>query len=294
MTSVCADSIAALLPQTQCRQCGFDGCTPYAQALSEGSAAINLCTPGGEVVMQDLAQLLNRPPQALVQANKAIAPKALAWIDEAECIGCAACIKVCPVDAIVGATKQMHTVLADECTGCELCLPPCPVDCIVMSPVTDAWLPRSRTLVEGDHHQREAAATQARLRHQHKQNRLRRQAEAKAQRLAAQKAQLAAKKAANEIPTIISANKVNPAELIAQAMARAQNLQAQRRVPDNQDEFQQQQIAKAQERATYRRAMHDFQYGNADEKAAALTYLREFKAKQAEQENVSKRSRKNR
>lgn len=140
MTSL-SEQIEAVLPQTQCRQCGYDGCTPYAQALGQGKAALNLCTPGGVAVIHDLAHLLNQPvlpPHDLVKAQ---APKAIAVIDEQECIGCTACIKACPVDAIMGSTKHMHTVLADECTGCELCLPPCPVDCIVMQPVADQWLP---------------------------------------------------------------------------------------------------------------------------------------------------------
>ena len=137
-----ASQIEALLPQTQCRQCGYDGCAPYAQAIAQGQAPINLCPPGGDIVLHELAELLHIPPLPLAQPEKA-AVKALAYIDETACIGCTACIKACPVDAILGASKLMHTVLADECTGCGLCLPPCPVDCIRMQPVPDAVLPRA-------------------------------------------------------------------------------------------------------------------------------------------------------
>ncbi|MGV6827463.1 MAG: electron transport complex subunit RsxB [bacterium] len=129
-----ADQIDALLPQTQCGQCGFAGCRPYAEAMAAGEASINLCPPGGETTMIALADLLELEPQPLADEEAAEKPKALAVIREDECIGCTLCIQACPVDAILGAAKQMHTVIAEECTGCELCLPPCPVDCIDMVP----------------------------------------------------------------------------------------------------------------------------------------------------------------
>jgi electron transport complex protein RnfB len=130
------DKIDALLPQTQCGQCTYPGCRPYAQAIANGEADINQCPPGGEATIIALADLLGRDPKPLnpehgVEENV----KTVAVIDEQICIGCTLCIQACPVDAILGAAKQMHTVIASECTGCDLCLPPCPVDCIEMVPV---------------------------------------------------------------------------------------------------------------------------------------------------------------
>ncbi len=126
------DQIDAILPQTQCAQCGFPGCRPYAEAIASGDADINQCPPGGEETISALADLLGREPKPLNPDNGVEKPPAVAVIDEEVCIGCTLCIQACPVDAIVGAPKLMHTVIASECTGCELCLPPCPVDCIDM------------------------------------------------------------------------------------------------------------------------------------------------------------------
>jgi electron transport complex protein RnfB len=126
--------IDALLPQTQCTRCGYPGCAPYAAAIAGGEAEINQCPPGGKATIQALAQLLNRPVLPLNPVHGVESPPLVAWIDEARCIGCARCLAPCPVDAIVGAQKYMHTVLIERCTGCELCLPPCPVDCIEMRP----------------------------------------------------------------------------------------------------------------------------------------------------------------
>ncbi|HEY5807585.1 MAG TPA: RnfABCDGE type electron transport complex subunit B [Povalibacter sp.] len=133
--SVLIERINDLLPQTQCRRCTFDGCKPYATAIARGEAGINQCPPGGEATAYALARLLDRTPQN-VDPKFGIMPAhpAVAWIDEPACIGCTKCIQACPVDAIVGANKFMHTVIAAECTGCELCIPPCPVDCIEMHP----------------------------------------------------------------------------------------------------------------------------------------------------------------
>jgi electron transport complex protein RnfB len=133
-----ADAIDALLPQTQCRRCGFDGCRPYAEALSRGEAAINRCPPGGTATIERLAALQAVPVQALDPACGTESPPAVAVIDEARCIGCARCLPPCPVDAIVGAPRQLHTVLYALCTGCELCLAPCPVDCIEIRPRSEA------------------------------------------------------------------------------------------------------------------------------------------------------------
>ena len=125
-----ADAIDALLPQTQCGQCDYAGCRPYAEAIAAGLADINQCPPGGEAGIRALATLLGVPSKALNPKHGAHGPETVVIIREAECIGCTKCIQACPVDAIVGASKQMHTVLADHCTGCNLCIPPCPVDCI--------------------------------------------------------------------------------------------------------------------------------------------------------------------
>jgi electron transport complex protein RnfB len=131
------ERIDALLPQTQCGQCTFPGCRPYAEAIATGEADINQCPPGGEATIQALADLLGRDPKPLNPDNGVEKPKTVARIDEDTCIGCTLCIQACPVDAILGAAKRMHTVIEQECTGCELCLPPCPVDCITMEPVAD-------------------------------------------------------------------------------------------------------------------------------------------------------------
>ena len=129
-----AERIERLLPQTQCGQCGYAGCKPYAQALAREEADIDQCPPGGEAGVRALAKLLDRSPKPVNPANGVEKPVLVALIREAECIGCTKCIQACPVDAIVGASKRMHTVLADLCTGCELCIPPCPVDCIDLVP----------------------------------------------------------------------------------------------------------------------------------------------------------------
>lgn len=125
------DKIDGVLPQTQCGQCGFPGCKPYATAIAAGEAPINRCPPGGEEGIQKLADLLGVEFQPFGSESKP-KPKAVAFIDESTCIGCTLCIQACPVDAIVGAAKQMHTIITTDCTGCELCLAPCPVDCIAM------------------------------------------------------------------------------------------------------------------------------------------------------------------
>ena len=130
-----ARRIDALLPQTQCTECGYAGCRPYAEAIANGEADINQCPPGGESAIAALANLLGRDAKPLNPANGAYRPPQVALIDEATCIGCTKCIAACPVDAIVGASKLMHTVIASWCTGCELCIPPCPVDCIAMASV---------------------------------------------------------------------------------------------------------------------------------------------------------------
>ena len=136
------EKIDAILPQTQCGQCGFPGCRPYATAIADGEAEINQCPPGGEEGIRKLADLLGREFKPLSEEHGVEKPKSVAVIDEATCIGCTLCIQACPVDAIVGAAKELHTIVAAECTGCELCLAPCPVDCITMEAITetmDTW-----------------------------------------------------------------------------------------------------------------------------------------------------------
>ena len=131
-----ADQIEDLLPQTQCTKCGFDGCRPYAEAIAGGAADINQCPPGGMEGVARLAALTGRKIIPINPANGVERPRPVAFIDEALCIGCTLCIQACPVDAILGANKQMHTILPSLCTGCDLCVAPCPVDCISMMPVT--------------------------------------------------------------------------------------------------------------------------------------------------------------
>jgi electron transport complex protein RnfB len=127
-------AIDAVLPQTQCTQCGYAGCMPYAEAIAAGAAGINRCPPGGDAGIHALSVLTGMAYRPLDPECGAHQPRLLAVIDEAACIGCTICIQKCPVDAIVGAAKRMHTVIADECTGCELCVAPCPVDCIALVP----------------------------------------------------------------------------------------------------------------------------------------------------------------
>ncbi|MDA0669886.1 MAG: electron transport complex subunit RsxB [Proteobacteria bacterium] len=136
------DKIDKILPQTQCGQCGYPGCKPYATAIANGEADINQCPPGGDDGVHKLADLLGVEYKPLNADHGEPKPKSVAIIDESTCIGCTLCIQACPVDAIVGAAKQMHTIIEKECTGCELCLPPCPVDCIDMQVIpetTENW-----------------------------------------------------------------------------------------------------------------------------------------------------------
>jgi Na+-translocating ferredoxin:NAD+ oxidoreductase subunit B len=134
--SALADRLDAALPQTQCTRCGYPDCRAYAEAMAAGEADIHRCPPGGAEGVARLATITGRPPRPLDPEHGHEGPRTLAVIDEAWCIGCTLCIKACPVDCIVGASKRMHTVIDDRCTGCELCVPACPVDCIAMVPVT--------------------------------------------------------------------------------------------------------------------------------------------------------------
>ena len=153
MNADLAQRIDALLPQTQCTECGYDGCRPYAEAVAAGEADINRCPPGGDEGVARLARLLGREVLPLDPECGAYRAPQVAVIEEPACIGCTKCIQACPVDAIVGASRLMHTVIAAWCTGCELCIPPCPVDCIRLEPV--AALPEAR-LSRSRHYARKA------------------------------------------------------------------------------------------------------------------------------------------
>ena len=138
MNAALIEQVDALLPQTQCTRCGFEGCGPYAEAIASGRADIDRCPPGGEAVILKLAALLRRPIQPLDPSCGVEKARHVAFIHEAQCIGCTLCIQACPVDAILGAPMQMHAVLTELCSGCELCVAPCPVDCIAMRPAAGA------------------------------------------------------------------------------------------------------------------------------------------------------------
>jgi Na+-translocating ferredoxin:NAD+ oxidoreductase subunit B len=134
-TDTLVERIDAALPQTQCGQCLYPGCRPYAAAIARGEADIDRCPPGGEATVRALARLLAREPRPVDPSYGVTRGPVVAWIDEDRCIGCARCLPPCPVDAIVGASRYLHTVLREQCTGCELCIPACPVDCIELRPV---------------------------------------------------------------------------------------------------------------------------------------------------------------
>ncbi|OGT61814.1 MAG: [Fe-S]-binding protein [Gammaproteobacteria bacterium RIFCSPHIGHO2_12_FULL_45_12] len=165
MRHVTPDEIDQLLPQTQCELCGFGGCMPYAKALAQGNAPINLCPPGGIPTLKALGQLLDQDPTPYLHDLQQKTPAAkIAVIREADCIGCTKCLPACPVDAIIGSAKQMHAIITAECTGCELCVAPCPVDCIdiiTLSPETKQREQSQKTLSRKRHAAKQERATEA-------------------------------------------------------------------------------------------------------------------------------------
>ena len=174
-----ASAIDALLPQTQCTRCSYTGCKPYADAIADNAANINQCPPGGAATIVALAALLNRQPLALDALHGVETEPVVAVIDESRCIGCAKCLPPCPVDAIVGAPRQMHTVLYAACTGCQLCVAPCPVDCISLLP---------RTQLQAQRHSVPPSAATNRHRFEAKETRLARAHAERAALLAERKA----------------------------------------------------------------------------------------------------------
>lgn len=208
-----AHRIDALLPQTQCTQCGYEGCLPYARAIASGQAPINQCPPGGQQGIDALAALMACEPMALNPKNGQEKPLEVAEIDESLCIGCTLCIQACPVDAIMGAAKRMHSILPADCTGCALCVAPCPMDCIRMKP---AHPPRPWLCADAD---------RARARMHARQARLKREAQEQAERLEAKAlAKLDEINARDDLPESDAAKKK---AMVSAAIARARARRAQ-------------------------------------------------------------------
>ncbi len=222
-----ADRIDAILPQTQCGKCGYPGCRPYAEAIASGEAGINKCPPGGEDGIRELADLLGVEFKPF-DADVVLKPPSVAFIDENLCIGCTLCIQACPVDAISGAPKLMHTIIAPLCTGCELCVAPCPVNCISMLPLPEKMLTRD---------EKRATAAAARERYQFRLTRTERDRREKAERLA-QKEKAATKS--------FAAPEADAQALIRAALERAR-VQAAAVVPQNTGQLTPAQQAKIAE-----------------------------------------------
>jgi len=227
--------IDAILPQTQCGKCGYPGCRPYAEAIANQEADINKCPPGGEEGIRELADLLGVEFKPF-GADVVLKPPSVAFIDENLCIGCTLCLQACPVDAISGASKQMHTIIAPLCTGCELCVAPCPVDCIAMLP-----LPQTARSGQPARDEKYAAAKAARERYQFRLERIERDKREKAEKLA-QKERAAAKS--------VAAPEADAQTLIQAALERAK-AQAAAVKPQNVEQLapaQQAQIAEIEAR----------------------------------------------
>ncbi|ABE59472.1 electron transport complex subunit RsxB [Chromohalobacter israelensis] len=278
------ETLDAALPQTQCGKCGHPGCRPYAEGIAAGEA-INKCPPGGEATVIRLAELTGQTPQPLAQPAES--PK-VAFIREAECIGCTKCIQACPVDAILGAAKQMHTVIAGECTGCELCVAPCPVDCIDILPHPE-WV-AAETRAQQDAYLTRRAEL-GRQRHEARQRRLQRQAEEKRRKRERRQAALAAKTTRETAPA-----KPTPQE--ATAGVDATSLKATRatlvaglkrverqRQRDPLDAETRRALDERAETLTSRLADIDRQLGNAQTRHAdtSVTHHRRMAVKAAEQ-----------
>lgn len=235
LNTLLADRIDVILPQTQCGKCGYPGCRPYAEAIAAGEAGINKCPPGGEEGIRELADLLGVEFKPFGE-DIVLKPPSVAFIDENLCIGCTLCLQACPVDAISGASKLMHTIIAPLCTGCELCVAPCPVDCISMLP-----LPQTIRSEQSARDKKHAAANAARKRHQFRLERIERDKRERAERLA-RKEQAAAKS--------IAAPQTDAQALIQAALERAK-AQAAAVKPQNTGQLtpaQQAQIAEIEAR----------------------------------------------
>ena len=225
LSKTLADRIEDLLPQTQCTKCGYPACRPYAEAIAAGSASYNQCPPGGAEGVARIAALLGKPVIPINPVHGLERERPVAVIDESACIGCTLCIQACPVDAIVGAAKQMHTVIASLCTGCDLCVPPCPVDCIDMQAATPGrtgWAAWSQ-----------ADADEARARHDARTSRLQREKQENDARLAAKAlAKLAEVDASNAQTDAERAEKERKRAIIQAAIERSrQQKEAAQAVP---------------------------------------------------------------
>jgi len=225
LSKTLADRIEDLLPQTQCTKCGYPACRPYAEAIAAGSASYNQCPPGGAEGVARIAELLGKPVIPINPVHGLERERPVAVIDESACIGCTLCIQACPVDAIVGAAKQMHTVIASLCTGCDLCVPPCPVDCIDMQAATPGrtgWAAWSQ-----------AYADAARARHDARTSRLQREKQENDARLAAKAlAKLAEVDASNAQTDAERAEKERKRAIIQAAIERSrQQKEAAQAVP---------------------------------------------------------------
>lgn len=245
------EQIDQLLPQTQCRRCGYVDCAAYAKAVAQDNVAIDLCQMGGDIVRYEIAKLIGEIATAL---NNEKVYHALARIDEKNCIGCTRCIRVCPTDAICGTNKLMHTVISDECTGCGLCQDACPVDCIELISVDDDFLPRNRFLSSNQSSPQKAAAEHAQKRYLAKKQR--------------QTANKQPQKVANTLPE-------NLQGLLALAKEKANN---QKQVSIYSKQLTQEIIATQKKQAAFHNAMRQLKYGNEQEKSIAISYLSEVKA----------------